>query len=175
MLKNFSKNIENLLIFSTLIIAGCLFLNSVDMFDFANAQLEKVTIDLYEAQFIPINETTNYLGTLVNFTTIDSSLIDTRINGVMQVYAPNGTLLKTSSYPNGFEISDSGTALFATHFTDQSLPSLTVNIAFTDLEKTEIISNTEDIVVPFDNEEGQERLGDKFFREVDEQLEKQQN
>jgi hypothetical protein len=34
------------------------------------------------------------------------------INAIMKVYAPNGTLIKTSSFPNGFVVKHSGTAGF---------------------------------------------------------------
>lgn len=173
---NFSKNIKNLLIFSTIAIAGFLYLNSIDTVDDANAQiLEKITIDLYETQFIPISDTTNNLDILINYTTIDPSLIGSRINGVMQVYAPDGTLLKTASFTNGFLITESGTIFMSTKFTDESLSALTVNVKFTDLEKTETLSNTDATTVSFDDEEGQERLKDKFDRAVEEEIQRQQD
>lgn len=159
-----------------LIFFGYLYSNSYSIFSNANGQLlEKITIDLYETQFIPISDTTNNLDILVNYTTNDLSLVDSRINGIMEVFAPDGTQIKTSSFPDGFPITESGTIFMSSEFTDESLSSLMVNVTLTDLEKTMIISNTDSATVPFDDEEGQERLKDKFDRQIEEQLERQEN
>jgi hypothetical protein len=146
------------------------------MFGSASAQVDTpITIDIYESQYIPIDDDTTYLAVLVNYTTNDPSYIGSTINGVMHTFAPDGDQLKTSSYPNGFEITESGTILFGTHFDDQSFPSLTVNITLTDLGKTFTTSNTDSVTVPFDDEEGQEPLGDRFLREAQFAYEKQQS
>jgi hypothetical protein len=157
-------------------LIGYMYSNSSIVNFEANGQtLEKMTIDLFEAQFIPISDTTDNLDILVNYTTIDPSLVGSRINAVMFVYSPDGTLLKTKSFQDGFSITESGTIFMSAHFTDQPFSTLTVNVTLTDLAKTETISNTDTISVPFDDEEGQERLMDKFNREVKEILENQQN
>jgi hypothetical protein len=83
-------------------------------------------------------------------------------------------LLKTKSFQDGFSITESGTIFMSAHFADQPFSTLTVNVTLTDLAKTETISNTDTISVPFDDEEGQERLRDKFYSQVEEELEKQQ-
>ncbi|MDN5846301.1 MAG: FxLYD domain-containing protein [Candidatus Nitrosocosmicus sp.] len=176
MFKNTSEGIRILLIFSSIVITGFLCLNSIDKFDYASAQImEKITIDLYETQFIPISDTTNNLDVLVNYTTIDPSLSGSRINTVMEVFAPNGTQIKTTSFTDGFSIAESGTIFLNTEFTDDSLSTLTVNVTLTDLEETEIISNTNTATVRYDDEEEQERLKDKFDRAVEKELERQEN
>jgi hypothetical protein len=64
------------------------------------------------------------------------------INAVMEVYAPNGTLIRTSSYPSGFIAqSSSGKAELETTFTDDTVQSVTANVMFTNLQKTQTISN----------------------------------
>lgn len=177
MFKNTSKDIRILSIFTTMVIvAGFLCLNSIDTHDYASAQIrEQITIDLYETQFIPISDTTNNLDVLINYTTNDLSLSGSRINAVMEVFSSDGTLIKTSSFTDGFSITESGTIFMSTEFTDELLPSVIVNSTLTDLEKTERLSNIDTATVPFDDEEGQERLKDKFDRAVEENLERQQN
>jgi hypothetical protein len=64
------------------------------------------------------------------------------VKGVMKVYSPDGTLLKTSSSPTPFPISDShGTATHATTVTDPTIEGVIAKIVFTNPIKTEIISN----------------------------------
>jgi hypothetical protein len=64
------------------------------------------------------------------------------VKGVMKVYSPDGTLLKTSSSPTPFPISNSyGTATLATTITDPTIESVTAKIVFTNPIKTETISN----------------------------------
>jgi hypothetical protein len=64
------------------------------------------------------------------------------INAVMAVFSPNGTLLKTTSFPTGFTAqSDGGTQTFKTSFKDKSLTSITANVTFTDATKSRSISN----------------------------------
>jgi hypothetical protein len=130
--------------------------------------LEKITVDIYKAQFIPISDNTNELEVLINYTTIDPSLVGSQINALMFVFAPDGTQIKTVSFPDGFSITESGTIFMPTKFTDESLSTLTVNVTLTDAAKTETISNTDTTTVPFNDEEGQESLWDTIIRESEE-------
>lgn len=104
---------------------------------------EKITIGLNSATFGPLtsNPSVNQIKVLVDYQTKDLSLVDSTINGVMEVFAPNGSQIKTSSYPNGFTITDSGIIQFATSFGDPILSSVKVNVTLTDLNKTQTISN----------------------------------
>lgn len=173
MFKNTLKAVKILSILFTIVIAGVLCMNSINS---TSAQtLEKITVDIYKAQFIPISDTSNELEVLINYTTIDPSLVDSRINAVMSVFASDGTQIKTVSFPDGFSITESGTIFMPTKLTDKSLSSLTVNVTLTDLEKTETISNTDTTTVPFDDEEGQESLWDVMMREAEEYNEREIN
>jgi hypothetical protein len=60
----------------------------------------------------------------------------------MEVYAPNGTLIRTSSYPNGFIAQGSGgvEGLEAT-IRDPGIQSVVANVTFRDLNKTAVLSN----------------------------------
>lgn len=60
----------------------------------------------------------------------------------MEVYAPNGTLIRTSSYPNGFVAQSSGGVEgLETTIRDSTLQSVTANVTFRNLDKTAILSN----------------------------------
>lgn len=173
MIKNILKDIRILSIFSTIVIVWFLYMNSIDS---VSAQtLEKITVDIYKTQFIPISDTNNRLEVLINYTTIDPSLIGSRINAVMFVSTSDGSLIRTSSFPDGFSITESGTIYMPTTFTTESPSSLTVNVTLTDLRKTETISNTDTTTVLFDDKEGQESLGDMIMREAKEYNERHEN
>ena len=80
---------------------------------------------------------------MVGFQVKDLSLIGSTINGEMKIYAPNGTLIKTSPYPNGFTVGDEAQIVqFRTVSPDQSLTTVKVNVTFTDVNRTTPISNT---------------------------------
>ena len=56
------------------------------------------------------------------------------INAVMKVYAPNGSLIRTTSIPGGFTPQgDGGVEVLRTTFLDKSIQSILANITFTDL------------------------------------------
>jgi hypothetical protein len=72
----------------------------------------------------------------------DNSIAGQTINAVMEVYAPNGTLIRTSSYPDGFIAQGSGGIEgLETTIRDLTLQSVTANVTFRDSTKTEILSN----------------------------------
>ena len=142
---NSLANHKRIVLLSATLFAATLLLFGAYSFNAINAQsLEKLTIGLNSATFGPLtsNPSLNQVKLLVDYQTKDLSLVDSTINGVMQVYAPNGTLLKTSSYPNGFTITESGIIQFATSFADPSLTNVKTNVSLTDLTKTETLSNT---------------------------------
>lgn len=139
------KNHKSIVILSATLFATTMLLFGAYSSNGINAQtLEKVTIGLNSATFAPLtsNPSAHQLKVLVDYQTKDLSLIDTAINGVMEVFAPNGSQIKTSSYPNGFTITQSGIIQFATSFSDPALTSVKANVTLTDLNKTETISNT---------------------------------
>ncbi len=142
---NSLANHKRIVLLSATLFAATLLLFGAYSFNAINAQsLEKLTISLNSATFGPLtaNPSVNQVKLLIDYQTKDLSLVDSTINGVMQVFAPNGTLLKTSSYPNGFTITESGIIQFATSFGDPSLTSVKTNVTLTDMNKTETLSNS---------------------------------
>jgi hypothetical protein len=60
----------------------------------------------------------------------------------MKLYALNGTLIKSSSYPSGFVAQNTnGTAELKTTLEDPTIQSAIANITLTNAAKTEVISN----------------------------------
>lgn len=139
------KNHKSIVILSATLFATTMLLFGAYSSNGINAQtLEKVTISFDTLTFGPsTSNPLNQVYSLVNFQVKDLTLLGSIINGEMKVYAPNGTLIKTSSYSNGFTIGqDNGTVQFRTAIPDQSLTDVNVNVTFTDLNRTEPISNT---------------------------------
>ena len=102
-----------------------------------------IAIKLDNASFHPLtNAHANQLKVSVGYDVENKTLRDDIINGVMKVYAPNGTLLKHSSYQNGFLANKTGMLDFKTTFRDPNLSNIIANVTIFDLEKKNILSNT---------------------------------
>ena len=69
----------------------------------------------------------------------------------MKVYAPNGSLVKTTTTPNGFAARSDGVEALKTTFHDKSMQSVLANITFTDTTKRTLLSNV--LTVNLDLEE----------------------
>jgi hypothetical protein len=102
-----------------------------------------ITISAGNSSYVPLTNTdANQVRVNIEYSVEDESLKNEMINAVMAVFAPNGTLLRTTSFPSGFTAqSDGGTETLKTAFRDKSLTSVTANVTFTDLSKTSSISN----------------------------------
>lgn len=112
-----------------------------------------ITISAGNSSFSPLTNTdANQLRVNIDYSVEDESLQNQVINAVMAVFAPNGTLLKTTSFPTGFTAqSDGGTETLRTTFQDKSLTSVTANVTLTDLTKSRSISNV--VTINLDLEE----------------------
>ena len=61
----------------------------------------------------------------------------------MKIYSANGTLIHSSSFPGGFEAKKKGgVEELKTTIRDPTLNQVVTNVTFTDLKKTETLSNT---------------------------------
>jgi hypothetical protein len=110
----------------------------------ASAQgTQGITISEGNSSFYPLTNTAaNQVKVNIDYTVNDEALQNQVINAVMAVFSPNGTLLKTTSFPTGFTAqSDGGTQTIKTSFKDKSLTSITANVTFTDATKSRSISN----------------------------------
>jgi hypothetical protein len=111
---------------------------------FANHEQE-VFLALNSAQLVPLTTTGegSRIQVFVNYTVNDPSIINQTINSVMKVYQVNGTLIKTSSSPNGFIVnSTAGIQRHATTLSNSTIQNVIVIVQFTDIAKTVPISNS---------------------------------
>jgi hypothetical protein len=125
----------------------------------------EIVLSTKDSSFAPISsaEGGNQLKVVVNYVVHDPMVANDLVKGVMKVYSPDGTLLKTSSSPTPFPISGShGSSTLATTLTDPRIESVTASIVFTNSIKTETISNelpvNVDLVRGVLSEEQQEKM-----------------
>jgi hypothetical protein len=114
---------------------------------------ERISISVSNSSFVPLTNTdANQVRVGVEYTIEDESIENEMINAVMKVYAPNGSLIRTTSIPSGFTAQgDGGIEVLKTTFLDKSMQSILANITFTDLTKKVPVSNV--IAVNLDLEE----------------------
>jgi hypothetical protein len=102
---------------------------------------QEISLSLNDSSFAPSPEGGNHVKVVVNYATQDPMAIDDLVKGVMKVYTPNGTLIKTSSSPTPFPVSTTGQLQMATTLTEDTAENITANIVFTNPIRTEIVSN----------------------------------
>ena len=104
---------------------------------------QEVTLMLYNSSFGSLTEGGgNQVSVFASYEINDDSIAGQTINAVMEVYAPNGTLIRTSSYPEGFVAQSSGGVEgLETTIRDPTLQSVTANVTFRNSDKTAILSN----------------------------------
>jgi len=114
---------------------------------------ERISISVSNSSFVPLTNTdANQVRVGVEYTIEDESIENEMINAVMKVYAPNGSLIRTTSIPSGFTPqSDGGVEELKTTFHDKSMQSILANITFTDVTKRTPVSNV--LTVNLDLEE----------------------
>jgi len=102
-----------------------------------------IVISLGNSSYVALTNTdANQVRVNVKYTVEDESLKNKMINAVMAVFAPNGSLLRTTSFPSGFTAeSGGGVQSLKTTFKDKSLERVVANITFTDLAKSKALSN----------------------------------
>src|SRR5215211_7540632 len=104
---------------------------------------QEITIKLHNSSFGSLTSGGgNQISAFASYELNDNSIAGQTINAVMEVYAPNGTLIRTSSYPNGFVAQSSGGVEgLETTIKDPTLQSVTANVTFRNSDKTAVLSN----------------------------------
>jgi hypothetical protein len=87
---------------------------------------------------------------IVNYSVNDPSVVGKDINAVMKVYTLNGTLLKTSSFPAGLALNETGKAQLATSFTDTITKNVTAVVTFVNTTNNLPLSNTLTVKLNFE-------------------------
>lgn len=113
---------------------------------------ERIVISVSNSSFVPLTNTdANQVRVGVEYTIEDETIENEVLNAVMKVYAPNGSLIRTTSIPSGFTPQSDGEEVLRTTFLDKSMQSILANITFTDLTKKIPVSNV--LTVNLDLEE----------------------
>lgn len=103
-----------------------------------------ITLTLDKSSYAPLtNIHGNQLSVSVRYEVDEKSLPDEKINGLMKIYSSNGTLIHSTSFPDGFSAKkNGGVEELKTTIRDPTLEHVIANVTFTDLKKTETLSNT---------------------------------
>ena len=104
---------------------------------------DSIDISVVNSSFIALTNTeANQVKVTVEYTLEDEKIQNQIINAVMEVYASNGTLIRTST-ASGFTVqSEGGEQVLRTTIHDKSLQSVSIRIVFTDLSKEIPLSNS---------------------------------
>lgn len=102
----------------------------------------EIVINLGNAQSYPVNGPTAYpIKVNVSYSVSDPTLVGQKVNAVMKVHSSNGSVIKTTSFPDGFIANKTDTALLLTNIPKALAQDVTTETVFTDLNKTNILSN----------------------------------
>jgi hypothetical protein len=138
-----------------LLITGSLIILGIQLSAFAQ-QGQGVVIKLNSAYFTsPSGNGNHQVKVVTDYTVSNTSLVGQKINAVMKVYSQNGTLLKTTSYPDGFILNNTGSRQLLTNIANSTISNITAVATFTNLAKTNALSNA--LEVPLNL--GQSRTG----------------
>ena len=113
----------------------------------AAANPNGLTLSLDRAHYIPLSPLSdspgNQVKMLLDYSVQDpSALAEDTVNAVMEVYAENQTLLRTSSLPEPIVLNDSeGSIQLATTFDDPTLQNITARALLTDGQKINPLSD----------------------------------
>ena len=126
-----------------LILSFSIFVMLTSVTDSFSEKSGSIDISVVNSSFIPLTNTdANQLKVNVEYALEDEKIQNQLVNAVMEVYAPNGTLIKTTSVGSGFTLqSDGGEEVLRTSLHDKSLQSVSIKIVLTDLSKKTPLSN----------------------------------
>lgn len=125
----------------SLILTVCFLMSSGGAELFAQ---QRGTISVDRAVALPLTTAEgNQIKVIVNYSIDDESLIGQRVNAIMGIYdRNNGSLVKLSSFPNGFVINNTeGTTQLATSLSDPKIQNISAIVTLTNADKSEKYTN----------------------------------
>jgi hypothetical protein len=133
------------------VITGSIVVLNLIIYSYSSSPLERElfaqsrsTISINQANALPLTTAEgNQVKVIINYSIGDKSVVGQRINAIMGIYdRETGSLLKLSSFPNGFIINNTeGTTQLATTLTDLNIKNISAIITLTNAEKSEKYSN----------------------------------
>jgi hypothetical protein len=104
---------------------------------------KEITLKLNDAQFyLPLGKNVLQIKVTTTYSVTDPATVDKHISGTMKLYTANGTIIKTTSIPNGFKADKNGFQQFVTSLPNSAMQSITTVVLFTDMNKTAPLSNS---------------------------------
>ena len=127
-----------------LVIVGIFFVSILQQPTFGNHGKE-IDLKFSDAQFLILpGKNIHQVKFTTTYSVSDSDTVGNVINGIMEIYTDNGTLVKTTSIPNGFKADKTGFQQFVTSLPASSIKEITAVVSFTELNKTSPLSNSID-------------------------------
>jgi hypothetical protein len=150
-----SRSTNSFVIFFIILSSICISGFSSNIIAFGDKK--GITLTLDKSSYAPLtNIHGNQLSVSVRYQVDDKSLADQKINGLMKIYSSNGTLIHSTSFPDGFTAKKKGgVEELKTTIRDPTLVHAIANVTFTDLKKTETLSNTVTANLVFNQTSGQ--------------------
>ncbi len=134
-----TKNYRNIVLF---IVISIFIFSTLQQLVFANHGKE-IILKLNDAQFfLPSGKNIQQVKLTTTYSVSDSATIGKEISGTMKIFSSNGTLIKTTSIPNGFKVDKTGFQQFVTSLANSTIKNITTVVLFTDLNKTAPLSNS---------------------------------
>ena len=142
MIKPHSRSTNSFVIFFIILFSSICVSGFLSMIAFGDKKAITLTLD--KSIYAPLtNIHGNQLSVSVRYQVDDKSLAGQKINGLMKIYSSNGTLIHSTSFPDGFNAKKKGgVEELKTTIRDPTLEHVIANVTFTDLKKTETLSNT---------------------------------
>ena len=137
-----NKKISNNRNMVLLVVVSIFFLSLVNQALFAFHGKE-IVLRLSDGQFfLPPGKNVQQIKLTTTYSVSDAATVGKQISATMKIYTSNGTLLKTTSIPNGFKVDKNGFQQFVTSLPNSTLQSISTIVLFTDLNKTSPLSNS---------------------------------
>jgi hypothetical protein len=134
-----TKNYRNIVLF---IVISIFIFSTLQQLVFANHGKE-IILKLNDAQFfLPSGKNIQQVKLTTTYSVSDSATIGKEISGTMKIFSSNGTVIKTTSIPNGFKADKTGFQQFVTSLPNSTIKNITTVVLFTDLNKTAPLSNS---------------------------------
>ena len=139
---NWNNKTENCRYIALFIMVGIFILPLLQQLAFSNHGME-INLKLNDVQFyLPLGKNVQVVKLTTTYSVTDPATVDKQISGTMKIYTANGTLMKTTSIPNGFNADKNGFQQFVTSLPNSTIQSITTVVVFTDLNKTAALSNS---------------------------------
>jgi hypothetical protein len=139
---NWNKKTRNCKSIVPIILIIVFILPTLHQSVFANHGKE-IVLRSNDAQFFLVpGKNVQQIKLTTTYSVSDPTTVGKQISGTMKVYTTNGTLLKTTSIPNGFKAEKNGFQQFVTTLPNSTAQSITTIVLFTDLNKTAPFSNS---------------------------------